>query len=346
MRSRASLRPRGRRDRGDRPQPCLPRRSRGRARAHCAGRRGPSERCPPADEFQCPDCSARRRRSIAVPVPTSSGPPEADPATATHPLVVVVGLVVGVLAVSTAAIFIRLADAPPLAVAFWRCALGAAALWPFAVRARRRSTSLDGRQRRQLAGAGLFLAAHFAAFISSLSFTTVASAAVLVTAAPLFVGIGAAVFLGEAPSRQTWIGIVVAMVGAVGVAAADFEGASGSALTGDALAFAGAALVAGYLIIGRAARRRLPVSRYAAGVYTVAAAALLVASLATGSAVLGYTAATWWAIVGLVVGPQLLGHTVFNSLLVAVPPTVIAVVVIAEPVGSTILAYLLLDEAP
>ncbi|HVM18556.1 MAG TPA: DMT family transporter, partial [Egibacteraceae bacterium] len=252
-----------------------------------------------------------------------------------------------VLAVSTSSILIRVADAPSLSLAFWRCFAGAVVLAPFAARARRRGGPLDGTQRRQLLGAGVFLAAHFAAFISSLSFTTVASAAVLVTTAPLFVGIGAAVFLSEPPSRKTWAGIALAILGAAGIALADLEGLEGGdALIGDALAFAGAALVAGYLLLGRAARRTLPVSRYAAGVYGVAAAVLLPVTVATGAALWGYSAGTWLAIAGLVIGPQLLGHTIFNSLLVAVAPTVIAVVVLAEPVGSTILAFWLLDESP
>jgi drug/metabolite transporter (DMT)-like permease len=257
------------------------------------------------------------------------------------------GLVVGVLAVSTSSILIRVADAPALSLAFWRCALGAVALAPFAARARRAGPVVTAQQRRRLIGAGLFLAAHFAAFISSLSFTTVASAAVLVTTAPLFVGLGAAVFLREPPSRTTWVGIVIAMAGSMGIAAADLEGlAGGDALLGDALAFGGAALVAGYLILGRKLRAELPVSRYATSVYGVAAVALLIASVASGAALWGYDVATWLAIAGLVLGPQLLGHTVFNSLLAVVAPTVIAVVVIAEPVGATILAYLLLEESP
>lgn len=265
----------------------------------------------------------------------------------TTPLLVGAGLVVGVLAVSTSSILIRLADAPPLSIAFWRCLGGAVALAPFALRARGAGGRLDRVQRRQVAASGLFLAAHFAAFITSLSLTTVASAAVLVTAAPLFVGIGAAMFLDEPPTRRTWWGIALAVAGAAGIAVADADGFAGrDVLIGDALAFAGAAFVAGYLLIGRVARARLPVSRYAAGVYGVAAVALVIAALATGSQLWGFTAGTWLAIAALVGGPQLLGHTVFNSLLVAVPPTVIAVVVLAEPVGSTLLAMALLREAP
>ena len=284
------------------------------------------------------------------PAPPGPSAPPGPPAAAgltSSPLLVGVGLVVGVLAVSTSAILIRVADAPPVSVAFWRCAGGAAALAPFALRARQRSAPLDRVQRRQLVASGLFLAAHFAAFISSLSYTTVASAAVLVATVPLFVGAGAAIFLAEPASRKTWAGIALAMLGAAGIALADVTGLpTGDALLGDALAFAGAALVAGYLIIGRAARQRLPVSRYAADVYGVAAVVLLIAALASGSPLLGYSTATWVAIAGIIVGPQLLGHTVFNTLLGAVTPTVIAVVVIAEPVGSTILAYFLLSETP
>jgi drug/metabolite transporter (DMT)-like permease len=261
--------------------------------------------------------------------------------------VVVGGIAVGVLAVSTAAILIRLADAHPLALSFWRCALGAVALGPFALRSRRGAVALDTGQRRQLLGSGLFLAVHFALFISALDYTTVASASVLVAMSPLFVGLGAAVFLREPPSRRTWIGITVAAGGAVAVGLADAAGGTASApLLGDLLAFGGAASVAGYLLVGRAARRRLPVTVYAGVVYAVAAVALLPVCLLAGVELWGYDGGTWLAILGLVVGPQLLGHTVFNTLLSTVTATVVAVTVLAEPVGATILAGVVLGELP
>jgi drug/metabolite transporter (DMT)-like permease len=257
-------------------------------------------------------------------------------------------LVVGVLAVSSSAVLVRVADAPALALSFWRCALGALALAPFALRARRRAAPLERAQWRQLAGAGVALAVHFALFISSLSFTSVASSTLLVTMSPLFVGAGAALLLAEPPPRRTWAGMGLAMGGAVVVALADVAGTrlDGRALLGDALAFAGAIAVAGYLLVGRVARRRLPVSVYAGAVYGIAAAVLAVASLASGAALSGFDRMTWLAIAGLVVGPQLLGHTVFNTLLSSVSATVVAVVVIAEPLGATLLAWWLLDEGP
>lgn len=261
---------------------------------------------------------------------------------------VAAGLALGVTAVSTAAILIRVADAPSLSLAFYRCAGGAAALTPFAVRARRRTPPSERLPHRLLIASGLLLALHFGLWISSLSFTTVASSVVLVTTSALFVAIGARLFLSEPASRRSWLGAALAMAGAAGVTIADLGGpaVAGRALLGNAMALGGAITVAGYFLIGRIVRRRLQVAVYAACVYGVAAVALLVACLATGAPLGGYTAATWLAIVGLVLGPQLMGHTVFNALLSNVSATVVAVVVVAEPVGATLLAWLLLAEVP
>lgn len=261
---------------------------------------------------------------------------------------VVSGLAVGVVAVSSAAVLIRIADAPPLAIAFWRCAGGAVALAPFALRARRGAPALDRVQRRQLTGAGVLLALHFALWIWSLELTTVASSVTLVTMSPIFVGLGAGLFLGEPPSRRTWLGMAATIVGAIVIGAGDWASVDlgPTALLGDVMAFGGALAVAGYLLAGRAARRRLPVAVYAASVYGVAAVVLLVASLLTGSQLLGFDETTWLAIAALIVGPQLLGHTVFNALLSTVTATVVSIVVLAEPVGATLLAWFVLGELP
>jgi drug/metabolite transporter (DMT)-like permease len=260
-------------------------------------------------------------------------------------------MVVGVVAISTSPVLIRLAAVPALALAFWRCLAGAAVLAPFARRGR--AGGLARGDLARLVVAGVFLAAHFALWNASLALTSVAAATTLVSCTPLFVGIGAR-FLGEAPGRRTWAGIVLATVGAVVIGVSDAvagpvagAGAAGaSGLLGDALAFAGAAAVAVYLLIGRVVRRRLPVSTYAASVYGTAAAVLLPACLLTGSSLGGYPAGSWLAVAGVVVGPQLLGHTVFNSLLTSVSATVVSVVLLLEPVGATALAWLLFGELP
>jgi drug/metabolite transporter (DMT)-like permease len=260
---------------------------------------------------------------------------------------VLAGLVVGVLAVSSSPILVRVGHLPALALAFWRCLAGAAVLAPFALRSRRGRGPLASREAAQLSLAGALLAVHFALFNASLSLTTVASSVVLVSCSPLFVGLGARL-AGESPSRRGWLGVALATAGAVVVGLGDAGAVrlGGRALLGDAMAFAGAAAIAGYLLIGRSARQRLPLATYAAGVYGTAALVLLPACLLAGARLGGYRAGSWLVLAGVVVGPQLLGHTVFNGLLSTVTASVVAVVILLEPVAATLLAWALFAEVP
>ncbi len=271
-------------------------------------------------------------------------------------------LLLGVLAVSSSAILSRIAMgdepaiasatagyAPALAVAFWRCGLGAVALAPLAWRAhRRRPVTLPPLRRRQLIGSGVALGLHFGLFQASLALTTVASATTLATMSPVFVAVGAWWFLREPTDRRTSIGIAVTIVGAIVIGAGDLSGIDLGvrALVGDGLAFGSAIAVSGYLLAGRAARVDVPATVYSCVVYAVAALILLVGCLTVGVPLLGYEVGTWLAIAGIVVGPQLLGHGVFNALLEHVPATVISTVVLAEPLGAGLLAWLLLAELP
>ncbi len=253
-------------------------------------------------------------------------------------------LVVAVVAVSFAGVLIRSAAAPALALAFWRSFGGAVALAPFAALAPVRPGPAE---RRALVGSGVCLAVHFALFIGAFAFTSVASAVVFATTAPVFVGLGSWVFFGQPPSRRTWTGIAVAMAGAVVVAIGDLGASTGSnPLLGDLMSLGGSVAVSGYLLIGQRSRGRLAVSTYGTWVYGTSAVVLLVASFAVGSPVVGFSGATWLAILGLIVGPQLLGHTIFNQAMGMVPATTIAVIVLSEPIGSGLLAFLLLGEVP
>ena len=275
-----------------------------------------------------------------APGPGSPPPQASDRAVA-------VGLVVGVVAISTSPILVRVAALPALALAFWRCLAGAVLLAPFALRGR--VEALERREVLRLVAAGMFLAVHFALWNASLALTTVAASTTLVSCAPLFVGLGAR-FVGETTSRRVWLAIALATAGAMLIAVGDATDGSArggsAALLGDAMAFTGAAAMAAYLLLGRVARRRLPVSTYAASVYGVAAAVLLPACLLTGADLGGYPARSWLALAAVVAGPQLLGHTVFNGLLATVSASVIAVAILTEPVGATALAWLLFDELP
>ncbi|HEV3475569.1 MAG TPA: DMT family transporter [Actinomycetota bacterium] len=255
-------------------------------------------------------------------------------------------LVVGVVAVSFAAPLIRLADAPPLVVAFYRNLLATALLLPPALLLRREELrSLNRRDTSALVVAGLLLAIHFSAWIPSVTLTTVAASTVLVATTPVWAAVGSRLLLGERVPGRATAGIAVAVLGAVIISGADVA-ISARAFAGDALALAGAISAAGYLLAGRRLRQRRSLLVYAVVVYAVCSAALLVAILITGTPLGGYPARSWLMFALLAVGPQILGHTIFNYLLGDVSATVIAVAVMGEPVGASILAFALFGESP
>jgi drug/metabolite transporter (DMT)-like permease len=256
-------------------------------------------------------------------------------------------LVVAVAAVSTSAPLVREAAAPALAVAFWRNGLASAGLVPAAAAGRRRRAAGAPVPRAAwgvAVAAGLLLGAHFAAWISSLSYTTVAASVALVATQPVWTALLGRV-TGERLAPAAWSGIALALGGVVlitGVAVTS----SGRALHGDLLALAGGVLAAGYVSLGTVARRHLSTVDYTAACYSVAAVGLLVAAVAAGTQLTGFSARTWWCLVAITLGPQLLGHTVFNRLLRTVGPTVVSVAVLGEIVGSALLAAWWFGERP
>ena len=262
-------------------------------------------------------------------------------------------LAVGLLAVSVASVLAAfvIGDSGDgrlgLSIAFWRCAGGAVALAPFALRARR-THPVATSDRRRLLVAGAFLAVHFALFLASIAYTSVASAATLATMAGVFVAIGGIWYLGERPSRRTWIGILLTMVGAVAIAGGDLADLAlgPEALFGDAMAFLSAVTVAGYLLIARKVRSRVHATTFATVVYGSAGVVLLALCLLFGAPLWGFSTGQWLGIIGIIVGPQLLGHNIFTTLLSSVPATVVGVVVLAEPVIATLLAWVFLGQLP
>jgi drug/metabolite transporter (DMT)-like permease len=250
---------------------------------------------------------------------------------------------VGVLAVSAAAIFIRLAEAPAVAVAFWRCALGAAVLVPPAVARRERFPK--GRELYVGVASGVALGAHFGFWISSLDYTSVAASVVLVSTQPVFVAILAYLLFGERTSPLSFVGILVGLAGTAVIAG---DGSVGSAaLLGNALALVGAVTVAVYVLIGRSSRTGgIGVLPYSIVVYTSAALTLLVAALLFGARLWGYSAETWFWLWAITLGPQIMGHTVFNWALRYVEASIISGTILAEPVISALLAWMILSERP
>jgi drug/metabolite transporter (DMT)-like permease len=252
-----------------------------------------------------------------------------------------------VAAVSTSGPLIRYAAAPALAIAFWRNALALPVLGTWIVARQDERAAWGVRsltERRRSALAGLLLAAHFAFWVPSLSYTTVASSVALVATQPVWAALISRV-RGEPVPPGTWPGISLALVGVVLLTAADLS-ISGRALFGDLLALAGGILAAAYVTVGSVVRRAVTTAAYATTCYAVAAGVLLVVCLASGQELWGYDARTWFALAGLVLGAQLLGHTVINRVLRTLSPTVVSVGILGEIVGSTLLAWLWFEEVP
>jgi drug/metabolite transporter (DMT)-like permease len=255
-------------------------------------------------------------------------------------------LSLAVVFVSFGAILVRLADAPALAVSFYRVALASLVLLPFAGGEARRSwPALTTRQRLLLLGAGVALALHFATWIASLSYTSIASSALLVNTAPVFAVLFSRLFLREPARRSVLVAIPAAMVGAALIALGDHAASPGS-LFGNLLALAGAVTLAIYQVIGRGLRAALALNAYVLGVWGTAALTLALFAAVGGIPLGGYRPQTWLAFVALALVPTIGGHGLVNrSLRVLSAPTV-GLFLLGEPVGASILAWLLFGEVP
>jgi drug/metabolite transporter (DMT)-like permease len=250
-------------------------------------------------------------------------------------------LFVSVLAMSWAAPLIRLTDADPLAISFWRLVF-ALLFIGLALAATGGATALLELTRRDWVAvtfAGVFLAGHFAAWIASVQLTTVAASVALVSTQPVWVALFAMLALRERPEPRQWLGIVAAVAGAAVIGWGDLTGGP-DPLRGDILALVGAVLVAAYYVIGRKLRIRIGLWPYVGAVYGVAALVLLLGMLASGVPVVGgYAARDWLVFAGLALGPMLLGHTGQNWALRYLPAFAVNLTLLGEPVGATLIAW-------
>lgn len=255
-------------------------------------------------------------------------------------------LALAVAAVAWSAPLVRLAgDVPPLAIAFWRTFVGASVLAiPSLTRRRRELLSMGRRDFLLIVGSAAFLALHFAVWIASIGLTTVASAALIVSATPIFTAVVGG-FMGDPVARRGWMGIGIAIAGGVLVGFSDVGRISGAAI-GNLLALLGAAAASGYVLIGRRVRARHSVLVYSFTVYAVCAVVLLLTILIARVPLVGFPTSSWLAIAGIALGPQLLGHTTINFLLEHIDATRITVGILGEPVFSALIAAWLFGEIP
>lgn len=271
-------------------------------------------------------------------------------------------LLFAILAVSTASIFIKFAqeEAPSLVIAALRLTIASLVLTPVALTQHR--TELRGLTRNDLILgllSGLFLSIHFATWITSLEYTTIASSVVLVSTGPLWVALFSPFFLREPLTRPVLIGMALALIGGIIIGMSDSctwnNGLScpsldqvlhGRALFGNFLALIGALMVAGYLIIGRKLRVKISLVPYIFLVYSTAAICLLIFMVFAKESPFGFSSITYVWIILLALVPQLIGHSTYNWALAHLPAAFVAIATLGEPIGSAILAYFILSEVP
>jgi drug/metabolite transporter (DMT)-like permease len=251
-----------------------------------------------------------------------------------------------VVCVSFGSILIRWAQAPALSVAFYRIFLASVFLAPFAAATAARSwPSLRAGERGLLLGAGVALAVHFATWIASLSYTSVAASVLLVNTAPLFTLGFTRVFLRETIAPVVLGATAIALAGAGLIAAGDWTGSAAS-LRGALLALAGAVTLSLYHVIGRGLRSALPLRAYVLAVWSTAAAALAVLALAGGAPLGGHPPRTVAALVALALVPTLFGHGLVNHSLRALPAPTVGLFLLGEPLCAALLAYFAFGETP
>ena len=271
--------------------------------------------------------------------------PTASPAVARPVGSDAVYLSIALVAVSTSGPLIAATAAPALAIAFWRNALGAGVMLPAALlMARDELRGLTGRERRLALLAGLLLALHFAVWIPSLSYTTVASATALVATQPVWAALISGL-RGAPVGGRVWVGIAVAMSGALLLTGVDLR-LSTTALVGDLLAVAGGVFAAAYMVAGSEVRRSVSTTTYTALCYSTTAVLLLVVCVVGRQALTGYSGSDWVKIVALTAGAQLLGHSLFNRVLRATSPTVVSLSILLEIPGAALIAAVFLGQRP
>jgi drug/metabolite transporter (DMT)-like permease len=261
-------------------------------------------------------------------------------------------LTLGVSSFTLAPILVRLAgDAPGLTIAFWRTVTAAGVLLPVAVgrsRTVEEMKKLSVREWGLILAGGVFLGLHFIAWIESLYHTTVASASVFVTTSPLMLAGLGYVVLGERLSRTTIAAIGLAVGGAIMIGGTDAGTVTlgRGALWGNSLALGAAVLVSVYLLIGRVVRQKVSWLAYVTPLYTVAALTAVVVALLKGTSLVGFSWRVYGCSVALALGPQVLGHGSFNYALQQVSAAVVGMLALLEPVGASLIAYVLFGEVP
>ena len=264
----------------------------------------------------------------------------------TRRVILVAVLSIGIICIAFASIFVRVADAPALVKSAYRMGISSAVIIPYSLIFHRAGfRDMRGKDVLLSLLSGIFLAAHFAMWIASLDYTSVASSVIFVNTIPVWTALFGLVLGAARPSGIMWMCVALSVAGTCVISYGDIS-LSGKALFGDALALGGGMSAAFYIMCGREARKRLGLPEYVSLCYGAAAAILWLAALAMGYRITGFSATTWGALFGMAVLSQIIGHTSYNWVLSRFSAGFVGIMLLGESIGSAILAYFFFGEVP
>jgi drug/metabolite transporter (DMT)-like permease len=257
---------------------------------------------------------------------------------------VFIPLLIGIIAVSFSSIFVKWSDAPVSVQGMYRLAFTLFLMLPFTLKHITALRNIALREWILLLLSGIFLALHFLFWMGSLKLTTVASSTILLSLQPVFVMAGAYFAFREKTSKPAIIGMLVAITGAVMIGWGDI-GISKQHIQGDILSILGTIVVAVHMLIGQKLLKTIPAAIYSFFVFLSAVVVFAVYNTLLYIPMTGYSDKDWGIFVLLAIVPTIFGHVLFNWLLKYVTAATISMAILGEPVGATLLAYLLLNEA-
>lgn len=255
-------------------------------------------------------------------------------------------VLLGVVGISASAILVRWSTAPSMVLVMYRMIVAVGLLSPVVLlRCRDELKALKKKDWLMSAAAGCCLGLHFTFYFESVRTTSIAAAVVLSDTEVLFVALGSILLLRKKLSRQCWLAVGLAFVGAVMVALSGGTGGE-SGLLGNIFALLSALLLALYTTIGASTRQRMSNTAYTFVAYAFAAITVAVVAVASGTPLAGYGANNWLTALGMAVLCTLLGHSIFTWGLEYLPPAYISTVKLLEPVFAAVWGMLLFRESP
>lgn len=256
-----------------------------------------------------------------------------------------IALAVGIIALSLSAMFVRWADAPGTITGFYRLLISTLLFTPFFVTQQKQRQKIDRKFLLFPILGGLFTAFDFAFWNTSVQFTTAANATLLGNTSPLWVALAALFIFREKLRRSFWIGLALALTGAVFVVGSDFLKHPTLGI-GDLMASAAAVFYASYQLVTQRGRMHIDPFRYIWLVGTSATIGMFIINLALGNAFIGYTAQTWLVFLATAIVSQMIGYLAISYALGHLPASVVAPTLIGQPILTAILAIPLLGEIP